>query len=265
LRCACLVLMLLPLAACDLQFKPGAEGLLDALNTEVAPAELAAMAMDPYDANSRYKGTMGLANAYFGNLPAYLALFSDNINDPDPAVRAAAARGLAHHGEPEHAPLLIKALSDKHKVVRLEAARGLQRLHSPAAVDPLMKAMRDFDPRDTRGTHEPEPEVRAEAADALGQYDEIRVLHALIAAMDDSDLAVSRRVLASLRTLTGQDFGLERAAWAGWLSRAKDPFAGKTLYHYPTFSRPLRMYEYIPFVPKPANEVPAPPAGVPRG
>jgi hypothetical protein len=249
-------------AGCQLNFKPGAESLFEALNSETPPRELAEMAIDQYDANNRARGTLGLANAYFADEPVYVRLFEDNIQDPDPAVRAAAARGLANHGQPSHAVLLVAALRDPEKMVRLEAARGLQRLHSPDAAAPLIQAMRE---PDIRGGGEPEAQVRAAAADALGQYATLPVLEALIAALDDPDLAVNRSALKSLNTLTGQDLGIERAAWVQWRGRMADPFAGRRMYEYPAFNRPYRWWEYLPLVPKPPNEVPGPPAGLPRG
>jgi HEAT repeat protein len=268
----CLLFLLPAPAGCNTELKPGAESIFEAFGDEISPGELAAMSIDPYDANNRYRGTLGLSAAYFANEPVYIALFEDNIDDPDPAVRMAATRGLANHGEPRHMPLLLNALNDTNKVVRLEAARGLQRIHDPSAVAPLIVAVREPVPepdRERRGQPaapgEVEPEIRAEAADALGQYAELRVLHALVAALDDSDLAVNSAALRSLRTLTGQDFGVDRATWADWLTRTNTPFAGRQLYTYPAYNRALRFYEYIPFVPKPLNEVAAPPAGMPRG
>jgi len=258
------------LAGCNMEFKPGAEGLLDAIQTTApAPVDMAAQAMDPYDANNRYIGTRGLATQNYASEPVYLQLFIDNIADPDPGVRAAAARGLANHGEPKHAALLAAALKDSNPNVRLEAARGLQRIHSGDAVNPLMDAMREPILRGS-GTGvqatpgERDAEVRAQAAQALGQYPNTFVLDALIAALDDSDLAVNRNALESLRTLTGQDFGLDRAAWGEWRSRVADPFAAKRLYFYPAFNRPYEWYEYLPLVPKPPNEVAGIPEGTPR-
>jgi hypothetical protein len=106
--------------------------------------------------------------------------------------------------------------------------------------------------------------VRAEAAAALGQYAENRVLQTLFAALDDSDLAVNRNALAPIRTLTGQDLGMDRAAWVEWEAGTEARFAGRQLYTYPAYHRKTRLYEYIPFVPKPPNEASAPPAGLPR-
>jgi hypothetical protein len=264
-RCAAVILLAAALVGCDTQVRPGAESIFEAFGQQLTPGELAAMAINPYDANDRARGTMGLATAPFASEAVYIRLFEDNIRDSEPAVRVAAVRGIANHGEPRHIPLLLAALTDGNPSVRLEAARGLQRLHDPQAIPALIITTREPDPRDPNTPAETDPEVRAEAADALGQYANVDVLNALIAALDDADLAVNRRALKSLRTLTGQDYGIDRGAWAGWLARADAPFAGRQLYTYPVYSRRLRMYEYIPFVPKPYNETPAPPAGIPRG
>jgi hypothetical protein len=243
----------------------GAEGLLEvAVPKGPAPVEYTRMAMDPYDANARYVGTAALAGAYFTDEPAYLALFEDNARDSDPSVRAAAMRGLANHGEPRHALVLAGGLKDVDKQVRLEAARGLQRLHNPAVVDALLGTLRPFDARAAASGGEPEAEVRAEAATALGQYAQSKVLEGLIAGLRDENLSVNRAALWSLRVLTGNDFGLDHAAWVGWRSESVSPFAGQSVYTYPVFSRSRSLVEYLPFVPPPPNEVPAPPAGMPR-
>ena len=260
-----IAMALLPLAGCDMNLRPGSESLIEAMGGTYTPGEMAQMAINPYDANDRYMGTLSLANENFANEPPYIKLFEDNLNDPEPSVRAAAARGLANHGEPVHAALLVKTLNDPDKLVRLEAARGLQRLHESGAIDPLIRAMREPDPRNLKEPAEAEAYVRTEAAMALGQYPEKRVVQALIAGLDDSELAVNRASLDSLRILTGQDFGLDRGAWADWAARSTDPFAAQGIYTYPVFERDLRWFEHVPFVPKPRNEVAAPPAGLPRG
>lgn len=268
-RVASAALLLAPLAVagCErLEAARGSDSILDvAITPGPSPAEYTRMAMDPYDPNARYVGTAALAGAYFANEPAYVALFEDNADDEDPSVRAVAMRGLANHGEPRHVPMLAAGLSDPDKLVRHEAARGLQRLHDPAAVSPLLDALRwreDLGSGALRG--EPVAEVRAEAAAALGQYAESRVVEALIAALRDESLGVNRAALESLRILTGQDLGLDHAAWVDWRAGATDLFAGRTLYTYPVFNRSKSWVEYLPFVPPPPNEVSAPPAGLPR-
>lgn len=254
------------LAGCgDFEHARGTESLLEvAAGPGRSPAEYTRMAMDPYDANARYVGTAALAGAFFANAPPYLALFEDNADDADPSVRAVAIRGLANHGEARHAPLLAAALSDPDDLVRLEAARGLQRLHNPEAVEALLDAARPLDPLNPGLGGEPQAGTRAEAATALGQYAQARVVESLIAALRDESLAVNRAAEASLRTLTGNDLGLDPSVWVRWRASNPDMFAGRSLYTYPAFSRSRGWTEYLPFVPPPPNEVSAPPAGMPR-
>lgn len=250
---------------CQLNLRPGATTLQEALIEQGStPLEQAQMATNPYDANERYLGTLGLANQDFAGEAVYIRLFETNIKDVDPMVRSAAIRGLANHGEPRHVGTILPSLTDANPLVRVEAARGLQRLHHTDAIEPLIVATREPDVRTRSVAAEAEAHIRAEAATALGQYAEHRVLRALIAALDDPDLAVNRAAQASLRTLTGQDFGIDRVAWQAWESSAEDPFAARQLYVYPVYSRRQRLYEYIPLVPRPPNERPGPPTGMPR-
>ncbi len=247
------VLALGALSACqDMELRPGARTLREALKPPT-PLEAAQMALDPYDADRRYRGTLLLARAGFAKEKLYLDLFEDHAGDPDPAVRAAALRALAGNAPPEMAPVLIKALEDEDAFVRREAAQGLQRLHHRDAVDPLIERL--------DGEQEQDAQVRAEAARTLGQFPEPRVLQALIAALDDPQLAVDRNAAQSLRTLTGQDFGVSRAEWARWAGESGRPFAAQAVYVYPGYERARRWFEYVPFVPRPVTEAP----GVPRG
>lgn len=241
--------------------KPGATSIFD-LFGEPTPSEAAAWAVDPYDADRRYRGTQLLSSAYFAGEPVYLELFRDNLDDPDAGVRVVATRAVANHGTPDDVAGLVVRLGDVDPLVRVEAARGLQRIHNPIAVAPLIAAIRepDFFQPDIPG--EVSPDVRAEAAHALGQYPSPAVIQALIGALNDSKLAVNRNVLASLRTLTGQDFGLDQRVWLQWFRDTDNLFAAGAAYVYPNFSRDKYWFEYLPFVPPPPNEPSASPAGL---
>ena len=250
----------------DLERARGAEGLLDVVRMQgTRPGDLAAMAVDPYDPNARYVGTVRLAGAPWAGTQPFLALYEQNAKDEDAGVRSGALRGLAFHGEPRHVPLLIEKLSDDDRLVRIEAARALQRIHSPQAVDALLASLRVPDPGSPAG--EPEAEVRAEAALALGQYAQPRVVEALIGALRDDSLAVNRGALESLKTLTGQDFGVDDAQWVAWRDATTDSsqmFSARGSYAYPVFRRSRKWWEHIPLTPQPPNEAPAAPTGMPR-
>ncbi|MEM9373293.1 MAG: HEAT repeat domain-containing protein, partial [Planctomycetota bacterium] len=232
----------------------GTTSLLDAFIPQTTPAEAAEMAVDPYSPERRYKGTTLLANAAFGGQPVYLELYLDAIEDDDSGVRAAGVRALGRHGEPEHVPQILELLGDEDRFVRFEAARALQRVHAPDVVPVLLDVIRE--------DREPEADVRAAVAEALGQYPEARVVDGLIAALADRRLAVNHAVRGSLRTLTGQDFGVDRAAWLGWAANTGDLFAGQQPYEYPGFSRAKKPYEYLPFVPAPPSETASTPVGL---
>ncbi|HLO41750.1 MAG TPA: HEAT repeat domain-containing protein [Phycisphaerales bacterium] len=242
------------LAGCDTTgMKRGTDSLLD-LWAEPTISESVEMAMDRYDANQRYRGTLLLSTKPFAGEELYMKLFVDNARDKDPGVRTAATRAIANHGGPEQAPILVERLTDEDRLVRIEAARGLQRIHAPVAIEPLIKSLAK--------DGEAEPAVRSEVADALGQYAERKVVEALIASLDDANLAVNSRTLSSLKTLTGQDYGFDRRAWLDWYSATDKPFAARSVYTFPAFNREKTFIEYLPFVPPPPNEASMAPAGM---
>lgn len=268
LRLLSAALTLAALGGCSLEFagSGGTSGSqpqsILGLFAPPSPAVAAAWSVDPYDADKRFRGTLMLANAPFGGEPVYVALYENALNDDDSRVRSAAVRGLALHGQPEHVLVIMPFLTHEDRLLRLEAARALQRLHNPVAVPALLRTIEQPEGlADQSG--EPEVSVRAEATIALGQYAEGRVLDGLIGALGDRDLAVNRAARDSLRTLTGQDFGMNIRAWVAWNSTAAERFAGQSRFTYPVFNRGRRGLEWIvPFM-EPPNEVAATPIGMP--
>lgn len=247
-------LLLIGCDAMELNTQPGATSVFAAF-ADPSPSEAAKWAIDKYDPNNRYRGTLLLAGAPFAGEPVYMELFRDNSDDTDPGVRGAAVRAIALHGQPDDAKILIEHLKDADTSVRIEAARGLQRLHNPAAIDGLLEAL--------DAEKEAEDDVRIEAALALGQYADNKVLEQLITSLADPSLAVNRNTLFSLRSLTGQDFGYDQKAWLLWYKGAGDAFAARGGYMYPAFSREKNWWEYLPFVKPPPNEPASVPVGMP--
>lgn len=221
------------------------------------PAEAAAWAVDPYDADKRSRGLLLLANAPFGGEGVYLDMYRAALQDGDPGVRAIAVRALALHGGGEDGPRIVEQFGTKDAGLRLECARALQRLHHPDAIDPLIKATSEREESDSL--------VRAASATALGQYAEGKVLDALIAAIDDRDLGVNRAAQDSLRTLTGEDFEFDVRRWVAWREETTAPFARRGTYVYPVFRRDPTVVEWIFPWWSPPNEIAAAPAGMTDG
>lgn len=233
------------------------DSIIAPLFVQPTERDAVAWANDEFNADKRARGTAMLAYSKNGDDPKYVNyLYVKHLTDADSNVRATAAFALALHGTPDQAPMVAPLLKDSDRYVRRNAAIALQRLHNPAAIDKLMEAT---DPK-----NEPEPNVRAEAADALGQYAEPKVLQKLVAALDDVNLIVNKAAYTSLNTLTGQSLPPERKDWTNWLKEAGDrAFDDRRAYMYPTFSRERFWSEYLPFIPSPPNENASEPVGAP--
>ncbi|MEM9082729.1 MAG: HEAT repeat domain-containing protein [Planctomycetota bacterium] len=223
----------------------------------VTPQQAAAWAVDPYNADNRFRGISLLSRAPFGGGPEYVALYRRALADGDATVRAAAVRGLAAHGTAGDVAGIVALLQGNTTVqLRWEIARALQRLHDPDhAIDPLLELMFE--------ENEENLDVRINAARALGQYPQRRVLDALIAALRERDLGVNDAAKQSLVDLTGQDFGLDQSEWLAFADRTDNPFVRQQLYEYPIFWRGRLWYEWLLIWRRPPNEVASTPIGMP--
>ena len=220
------------------------------------PMEAATWAGDPYDSDKRARGTLLLANAPFGGAEAYLTLYREHLKDSSAQVQAVAIRALALHGTPDDVPRILPLITSPEKMVRLEATRAMQRLYNPVAVPALVIRL-DSD-------KEFEPEIRAEAATALGQYAELKSLTALIGALADSSLLVNTSAYQSLKTLTGVDsVPADLKAWVQWKNETRTPFAGQRKYVYPVYWRETTWMDHLPFRDPVPNEIAATPVGFP--
>ncbi len=218
--------------------------------------EAAAWAADPFDADKRARGTLLLANAPFGGEEAYVELYRKHAADSNTNVQSVAARALGMHGAPDDVSLLIPLANSQDRNVRLEAVRSMQRLHNSSAIPVLLERINP--------SKETEPDIRAEAASALGQYADLKGLTGLIAALGDSSLLVNVKAHDSLKTLTGQDLPSERRTWAKWQKETPAPFAGRQAYVYPVFWRERRWLDYVPIIGgPPPNETASTPSGFP--
>lgn len=220
------------------------------------PVDAVRWATDPVDPDKRVRGTLLLANAPWGGEDVYLRLYRSALEDEDAGVRGVAIRALAMHGTPDDVPTIIETMEGANDLVREEGVRALQRLHNEVAIPVLLERL------DSR--EEENRKVRRNAAIALGQYAQRRVISGLIGALNDRDLSVNRASRRSLRILTGQDFGLDSRAWLTWTGDSESVFAGRGVYEYPAFQRdPSVLERIVPWMVVP-NEVPSTPVGMER-
>ena len=218
------------------------------------PSEAARMMMDTTDPDSRRMGTVLISNSAFGGTDIYVQWYRDSVaSEPDPLVRAVSVSALGRHGTPQDAVVIALRLDDEQFQVRWEAAKALQRLHNPAVVPVVLATLRDEDE---------EPDIRVAAGIGLGQYPQDRVFQALVAALDTPQLSINEAARGSLRTLTGEDHGLEPAPWLRWYNGAANPFAGQKEYLYPTYQREESFLEKMAFWSSTTYEEPAVPTGL---
>jgi len=140
--------------------------------------------------------------------------------EPNPGVRAAAVRALAHLRVEEAAPALAAVLigaegddeaglpPDPSYLVRVQVVAALGRLGGSDPVAALQRALAD----------DPHPDVRLAAARELGLRSEASpaTTALLIEKLRDEEPAVRQNARRALRGLHGIDLGLEPRPWRDW-------------------------------------------------
>ena len=157
------------------EFEPFARRCFEALLRDGAPA----------DARKAAARTLGL-------LPAASSLqdmLHELLDDRDPEVASAAAESAGALGRIDLIPAILPLLARPR--ARAGARRGLQGL-GEAGVGPICEAL---------GDRSLESSVRAGIPDALAEFDSSIAVTALVQAMEDDDLQVRDRAVASLLRL----------------------------------------------------------------
>jgi len=218
------------------------------------PQQAAQWALDMRDAENQRRGTLLLANAWYGGDPVYLAAYRLYVEEnTDPLVKVAAVEALGRHGTAADAELVAKQLRDRSLQVRVAAAKALQRLHNPSVTTTLCSRLID---------EGEEASVRIELAIALGQYPSDDAFQALAASLDARELGVNLAALDSLQLMTDQDFGLDRPLWLSWYASTRTPFSRRLQYLYPTFWREKGFWDYVIFWAPVKFEQPGVPIGM---
>ncbi len=127
----------------------------------------------------------------------------------NPEVRSNAALCISAVVSPDQAdlvtPYILPALKDDDPKVRIHTINIALNLKNPSATAPLMELMSD-----------PNNNIRANAARALGVLGDISSCGVLITNLSHPSLFVRKHCLESLIKLTGENFGEDKRTWDEW-------------------------------------------------
>ncbi len=164
---------------------------------------------DTSDADQRMAGMAWLARQKYGHDKPYMRAYKLLATDPNPLVRGQALIALGTSHQPAVAPTLLAGLRDKSKFVRLCAAMGLTDVDNPLAIGPLLEHLR----------HDADMQVRIYCAQALKYYKTRRVIRALIATLDDRNVALVQFAWSDLTQQTGQKLPQHSGPWRVWFKQ----------------------------------------------
>ena len=182
--------------------------------------------------DARRRAMARIATSTAAAEPVYLEFYRAVLADPDtdPTLASVCATALANHGPARDVAAILPLLESPESFTRWQAATALQRLHHPDAVGPLVARLAD----------DQDPDTRAAAADALGQYPRRDVFDTLVIALDDPDTGVARAARQSLAQLTHAHVGDDPRAWLDLADERRD--AGQPLFD-------PQPYTYTPYPP----------------
>ena len=166
------------------------------------------------------------------------------LEDPESEVRFYTAEAIGNIGDEQASkPLANVVLNDSTAKVRLAAITALDKVGGKSESKAVIDALADSDP-DVRGyaaelaaswaIQEGLPIItrmikedraniaRAACARALGVYNDITAVPSLIVALDDGYSEVKLCALNSLKKISGQNYGNDKAAWNHWFELNKD-------------------------------------------
>jgi hypothetical protein len=133
--------------------------------------------------------------------------------EPDPLVRKAVAGAIAEFRTPMAQQVLEAGLADDDRAVRVACCQALGRRGEAASVASLANVLRN----------EKDIDVRLAAAEALGHIKSPEAIQTLVVALDDRDPALQYVGVQSLKSITGEDFGPNVAAWRTFATGGTPP------------------------------------------
>ena len=207
----------------------GAADVLPGLLASLADLGVSRPLLEALDSTAEWVRIQSAAALGHSREPGSLAAVAALLSDPDEKVRAEAVKSVARQGEPAALGPLATAVADPDGAVRLAAVTGLAGVLAgrsgwrvdllPGDVD-VQAALRESQRALLHAAAEAQPEVRAEAATALGLLSSAEAADAL------ADLALAdgeERVREAAAEALGQcGFPQKRRLLAGALEAEDD-------------------------------------------
>jgi hypothetical protein len=134
-------------------------------------------------------------------------------HEQDPILRAQVLRTLGHCPSEKSGAMLAAGLHDQNRDVRIAACEGLGRHGGPLAGTELARVLAD----------DADMDVRLAAARGLGAAKVPTSMPALGDALDDQDPAMQHRAMASIKQISGKDFGNDIGAWREFAKNGTEP------------------------------------------
>ncbi len=134
-------------------------------------------------------------------------------HEKDAVVRAQILRTLGHFPTEKSQSMLTAGLHDPERDVRIAACEGLGNQGGDIATQALAQTLKD----------DADIDVRLAAARAMGQTASAGAVPALGDALEDPDVALQHRAMASMKKVSGKDFGNDVGAWRVYAKTGHEP------------------------------------------
>ena len=145
--------------------------------------------------------------------PAAVPTLKKALKDPELRVVKAALEGLNLQQAPGISQSLLEGLSDSSEDVRANTASVLGGFHDPASSEALLQTIHN----------DPSMKVRLAALGSLSSAGGWSVFAPILGLLKDprSPAEMKAKAATALQAMTGQDFGVDAARWAGWWEHNK--------------------------------------------
>jgi HEAT repeat protein len=144
---------------------------------------------------------------------ASLELAQGIAHERDPVLRAQILRTLGNLPSQKGDAVLAAGLHDHDRDVRIAACEALGKHGGPQAAQELSRALKE----------DSDVDVRLAAARGLGESRSTEAIHPLGDALEDQDPAIQHRAMASMKKVSGKDFGSDVDAWRQYAKSGQEP------------------------------------------